>query len=70
MIAGAHHADRAHEEAEPALLGGEDVLDQRTHPGAGGIAAGDVRPTFDQFHPLTASYKINHFLVAFAHLDN
>jgi hypothetical protein len=54
LTAGAHHADRAHEEAEPALLGGEDALDQRTHPGAGGIAAGDVRPTFDQFHPLTA----------------
>jgi hypothetical protein len=35
-----------------------------------GRSAGDVRPTFDQFHPLTASYKINHFLVAFAHFDN
>src|SRR5580658_4963285 len=41
--AGAHHADGAHDETKPAFLGGEDVLDARAHPGAGGVAAGDVR---------------------------
>ena len=37
------HADGAHDEPEPAFLGGEDMLDARAYPGAGGVAAGDVR---------------------------
>ena len=37
---GADHTDSAHNEAEPAFLGGENMLDARAHPGAGGIAAG------------------------------
>ena len=41
--AGADHADGAHDQPEAAFLGGEDMLDPRAHPGAGGIAAGDVR---------------------------
>jgi hypothetical protein len=41
--AGAHDADSAHDEAQPAFLGGEDVLVPRSHSAAGGIAAGDMR---------------------------
>lgn len=36
-------ADGPHDQAEAAFLGGENVLDPRAHPRAGGIAAGDVR---------------------------
>jgi hypothetical protein len=41
--AGAHHADGAHDEPQPAFLGGEDVLDPRAHSGPGGVAADEVR---------------------------
>src|SRR5580658_3373663 len=40
--AGAHHADSAHDKTEPAFLGRKDMLDARAHPGAGGVAAGDM----------------------------
>ena len=36
-------ADRADEQAEPAFLGGEDMLDRDPDPRPGGVAAGDVR---------------------------
>jgi hypothetical protein len=35
-------ADGANDQGKPAFLGGKDVLDPRAHPGAGGVAAGDV----------------------------
>ena len=35
--------DRAHNPAEAAFLGGEDVLDPGSRSGAGGIATGDAR---------------------------
>jgi hypothetical protein len=41
--AGADDADGAYDEPEPAFLGGEDMLDARAYPGAGGVAPGDVR---------------------------
>src|SRR5262249_16337106 len=40
--AGAHHADGANDEPEPAFLSGKDVLDPSPHPGAGRVAARDV----------------------------
>jgi hypothetical protein len=36
---GADEADAAHYQAHAALLGGEDVLDEAAHPGAGRVAA-------------------------------
>jgi hypothetical protein len=40
--AGADQADGANDQAKPAFLDGEDVLDGRAHPSAGGVAAGDM----------------------------
>jgi hypothetical protein len=48
---GAEDANGAHDEPEPAFLGGEDVLDARAYPGAGGVAAGEVRR-----HPLASGF--------------
>ena len=36
-------ADCAHDQAKPASLRSKDVLDTSAHPGAGGVAASDVR---------------------------
>ena len=41
--AGAGEADRTDHEAEPALLGGEDVLDRDPDPRPAGVAADHVR---------------------------
>jgi len=41
--AGADHADGAHDQPEAAFLGGEDMLDAGAYPGAGGVAARDMR---------------------------
>jgi hypothetical protein len=42
LRAGAHHANGADQEPEPAFLDGKDVLDRRPHPGTGSIFAGDA----------------------------
>ena len=39
---GADHADGPHNQVEAAFLGGEGMLDARSYPGAGGMAAGEV----------------------------
>ena len=39
---GADDADGADDESKPAFLGSKDVLNQRPHPRASGVAAGDV----------------------------
>jgi hypothetical protein len=43
LDAGADHADGANDQPELAFLGGEDMLDARAYPGAGGVVAGNVR---------------------------
>ena len=42
LRAGAHHANGADQEPEPAFLDGKDMLAARPHRGTGSIAAGNV----------------------------